>query len=349
MASVLSALSVVGLLSSGNSRVWAFWQILAAAAFVPAGLASALVRGLLLGRQEILISNVVLRRGKYAYTVALLVLWAAGFLSVTTAVVLTTLGQLVGVGVGIRRLRSLGLARPHWSYAVWWELAKRGAIYAAALFAINTNYRIGMVVMERAGYLNDLGQYTVAAQLAEVLWQLPTAFGFVLFAHAASAFGKEAKRVERNVARSTRVSITLVSLGSIILAAISPWVVPLVFGREFATTSQMIWGLLPGIIAFTTFKVINTYFAGSGAPMIALLLMAPTLVVNFMLASVLVNVLGGVGVAYAASISYIVAAIAFVWAFQRRTGLRWTEIVLPRRTDVVELRKSLYERLGSRR
>src|SRR5690554_5440312 len=54
LAAVLSAAAMVGLLWFGSEKQWTLWQVAAAAAFVPTGLASALVRGLLLGRQEIL-------------------------------------------------------------------------------------------------------------------------------------------------------------------------------------------------------------------------------------------------------------------------------------------------------
>lgn len=345
LAAVLSAAAMVGLLWFGSEQQWTLWQVAAAAAFVPTGLASALVRGLLLGRQEILVANLVLRRGKYAFTILLLGLWAVGLLDITTAVVITVLGQLAGVGVGLRKLRAIGLQGPRWSLVTWWELAKRGAIYAAALFAITTNYRVGMIVMERAQLFGELGEFTVAAQLAEVLWQLPTAFGFVLFAHAASAQGEEAKKVEQNVARSTRISIALVSLGAVALAVVAPWIVPLVFGAEFTRTPAMMLGLLPGIIAFTTFKVINTYFAGIGSPRTALLLMTPTLVVNFLLASMFVERLGGIGIAYAASISYVLAAFLFVAAFQRRTGIAWMDVLIPRPKDMKELVNGVTKRL----
>lgn len=346
LAAALSAVSIFGLLWFGSDQEWTLWQVIVAAAFVPTGLASAMVRGLLLGRQEILVANLVLRRGKYAFTILLLGLWAIGLLDITSAVVVTVLGQLAGVGVGLRKLKEIGLQGPRWSVSTWWELAKRGAIYAAALFAITTNYRVGMIVMERAQLFAELGEFTVAAQLAEVLWQLPTAFGFVLFAHAASARGEEARRVERNVARSTRISIALVTMAAIGLAIFGPWIVPLVFGAEFARTPQMMLGLLPGIIAFTTFKVINTYFAGIGSPRTALLLMTPTLVINFLLSSWWVESLGGIGIAYAASVSYAVAAVLFVTAFQRRTGISWMDVVVPRPKDVRELLGKFRGRLG---
>lgn len=344
LASGLSALATVGLLSVGSGQAWSTWQILAAAAYVPAGLASALVRGLLLGRQEIVIANLVLRRGKYAFTALLLLLWAVGALNITTALVISSLGQLAGVGVGLRKLRSLGVESPTWSLTVWWQLAQRGATYAAALFAITSNYRIGMIVMERAQLLGDLGEYTVAAQLAEVLWQLPTAFGFVLFAHAAAAQGEAARVLEQNVARSTRISILLVGIGAVALAVVAPWVIPVVFGAEFVRAPAMMLGLLPGVIAFTTFKVINNYFAGIGSPRTALLLMVPTLLVNYALASAFVESLGGIGIAYAASISYVVAAVAFVWAFQRRSGIAWIDVVIPKRTDIANLVKAVNKR-----
>lgn len=346
LAAFLSALAVVGLLTFGSGQTWSFWQLAAAAAFVPTGLASALVRGLLLGKQEILVANLILRRAKYAYTILLLALWAFGLLDITMTVVITVLGQIAGVGIGIRKLAAIGLAGPRWSLGTWWVLAKRGAIYAAALFAITTNYRIGMVVMERAQAFTSLGEFTIATQLAEVLWQLPSAFGFVLFAHAASAKGETAKRVERTVAQSTRLSIAIVALGALVLGVASPWVVPLVFGAEFAQTPAMIMGLLPGIVAFTTYKVINMYFAGIGQPRTALLLMVPTLIVNFVLASLFVGTMGGIGIAYAASISYIVAAVLFVAAFQRKTGIGWSEVLLARPKDIQVLAQRVAKRLG---
>lgn len=218
---------------------------------------------------------------------------------------------------------------------------KIGVIYAVALFLIDMNYRVGMVALERSGSISELGMYTVATQLAEVLWQLPTAFGFVLFAHTAAANDANLVHIERRVAESTRISLALVTGAAVILAILAPWLVPVLFGADFASTAGVIVALLPGVVAFTAFKVINTYFAGRGSPGTAIVLMAPTVVLNFILAGVLVPRYGATGAAVSASISYFVAAVAFVLTFRRASRQSIAATLVLQREDFLSLAKRL--------
>lgn len=349
LASTVSLATVVALLAWASPTDWPLLWVVLAAAQVPVKLANAMGRGLLLGRQEVRIANQVERRARLGYAVALVALFGLGALTVPSALAAGVVGQLVGLGVVLRRLRALGLAEAAWVPAVWWAMARRGSVYALGLFVIQLNYRLDVLLLERLSEAAVIGAYAVATQLVELLWQLPAAFGLVLFARSAERHDEqEGQDVIDEVARSTRVSLVLVAVAAIGVVVVAPWVVPWAFGREFAAAVPMLLALLPGVVALTTFKVINAFFAGGGRPSVAIFVLLPAALLNVALNLWWIPAYGGVGAAAASSVSYTLAGAAFVYVFVRRTGRPVRQVVWPLRADVELVRERLARRLGSR-
>lgn len=342
LASTVSLVTVIALLAWASPTDWPLLWVLLAAAQVPVKLANAMGRGLLLGRQEVRIANLVERRARLGYAVVLVALFAVGTLTVPSALAAGVVGQAVGLGVVLRRLKALGLAEAAWVPAVWWAMARRGSVYALGLFVIQLNYRLDVLLLERLSEATVIGAYAVATQLVEVLWQLPAAFGLVLFARSAERHDERGGLdVIDDVARSTRVSLVLVALASVGVAFVAPWAVPWVFGREFAAAVPMILALLPGVVALTTFKVINAFFAGGGRPSVAVFVLLPAAIVNVALNLWWIPAYGGVGAAAASSVTYALAGAVFVYVFVRRTGRPVRQVVWPVRADYELVRQRL--------
>lgn len=348
LASTLSVMTVAALLTWVSPTTWTGLLVALAAGQVPVRLANSMMRGLLLGRQEVGVANLVERRARLGYAVVLVVLYVAGGLTVTTALAAGVVGQLAGLGVALRRLRALGVAAPVWVASVWVGMARRGAVFALGLFVIQLNYRLDVVLLERLTDAVTVGRYAVATQLGELLWQLPAAFGLVVFSRAAASDAAGDRTIVGEVARATRVSLTLVSLGALGMAALAPWVVPWVFGEAFTGSVPMLWALLPGVVALTSFKVLNALIAGRGAPRVAIFVMAPAVLVNVLLNLWWIPSFGGIGAASASSVSYALAGVAFAVYFAGTSGVAWSRMLVPTRQDAIDVGSLLARRSKGR-
>lgn len=339
VASTVSMAVVASLLTWISPSDWLGLWIVLAAAQVPVRLANALVRGLLLGRQAVGTANAIERRSRFGYSLVLVLLFAVDGLTVTTALAAGVVGHLAGLGLAWRRLQGLEMAAPRWVASVWRAMLKRGTVFAVGLFVLQLNYRLDVILLERLSDTATIGRYAVATQLAELLWQLPAAFGLVIFSRAAASEAAGDRAMVDQVAQATRVSLALVAAAAIAAAVLAPVAVPRVFGSAFGESVPMLWALLPGVVALTTFKVINAFVAGGGAPRIAIGVMLPAVILNVVLNVWWIPMAGGVGAAFASSVSYLLAGAAFVVYFAITHRLPWTRLVFVNRDDLGQLVK----------
>ncbi len=72
-----------------------------------------------------------------------------------------------------------------------------------------------------------------------------------------------------DVARIIRISFLLALLGAIILFFIAPFIIPLLYGKAFIPSIEIVQMILPGILLFIVFRILNSRLAGMGKPEIA--------------------------------------------------------------------------------
>ena len=142
----------------------------------------------------------------------------------------------------------------------------------------------------------------MAIRLSELIWVFPNAVGKTLFNRIASS-----KSDEERLALTGQVHRTLlcmsVPLGAF-AAASGYWIIPWLLGEKFASASTLLAVLIPGTVAFISFKVVTKYFGASGSPGLVSLAQA----IGFLFAIVAYGVgvlsFGAFGAAVACSLTY---------------------------------------------
>lgn len=174
-----------------------------------------------------------------------------------------------------------------------------------------------------------LGVYSVAVALAEVVLRVPRELGLILF----PVFASESLRKGQAASFLRRMNvialITAVGLG---LAA--EHLILVLFGSEFREASAVFRWLLPGTIAWSTIQVTWSRVSAGGRPGLGSPIFGAAALINAGLNIVLLPRIGVVGAAYAATVSYLLAATVFLILFCRREGCGLREVVLIRREDV---------------
>ncbi|MFO0703093.1 MAG: flippase [Candidatus Andersenbacteria bacterium] len=196
------------------------------------------------------------------------------------------------------------------------------------------NYRVDMLMLSAFMGATAVGAYSIGVNFAETLWYVPTSIGTVLFPHVANSTLEVANVT---TARASRQTFLLMTLASGAVAAAAPWLVPKLFGTQFASSVVALWWLLPGVLIFSIAKIIGNDFAGRGYVVVNGMVSAAALVLNVTLNLFLIPRYGIVGASISSTISYTVATVLLVSLFAREAKVRWWHLVWPNRQDVKEL------------
>ena len=308
--------------------------IVLALANIPLSLAITFSQGILLGKEQI---------GKFS-TVS----WLAQFFRLFGILFFV---WLLGWGVAGEMVGSLVTGAAMVVYIFWLvarytalsfrfipslikELLSLGFTYAFALFIISLNYKVDIVILERLVAPDDIGQYTLGVNLAELLWQLPAALGVVVFSRSANAKdAKDAKVFTQSVVKLLRVTFIVAVVGAVGLGLVANFFIPFVYGEAFRPSVGVLRLLLPGIVAFSLFKVINVDLAGRGRPMLSLIAVGPAVLLNIVLNFVLVPRYNISGAAIASTISYTVAVITYVWVYAKVVEIPLGEVLSYKKSD----------------
>lgn len=300
---------------------------------IPLLLSNVFAGGIFLGKEQILRANII-NAGPSLLTLVFTVLfvWILDF-SVLGAFAAIGLANLVMVYyvyyVHSRDYR----VRITWKYheETIKSLVKLGIVNAIAIFIMQMNYRMDVLMLKKLSTLEQTGYYSLAMQIAEQLWHIPIAIEMIILSRSANT--TDDQFVHKTVASIFRISLITGLAGGIFIFFISPWIVPLIFGTAFVQSVPMIQIVLPGILIMVGFRILNSRLTGMGKPQVAIYTFLPALVINFAANLVLIPRYGGTGAAWATNISYFMGSVAYLIVYSRITGMPVTEIFRYRRSD----------------
>jgi O-antigen/teichoic acid export membrane protein len=220
-----------------------------------------------------------------------------------------------------------------WKYheGIMKSMIKLGLVNAIAIFIMQLNYRLDILMLKKLSTLEEVGFYSLAMQIAEQLWHIPYAIEMIVLSRSANS--QDDKFIHRTVASIFRVSLLIGLVGGISIFFVAPWLVPVIFGADFTHSVPMIQTVLPGILILVGFRILNSRLTGMGKPQIAIYTFTPALIINFILNLYLIPKYGGVGAAWSTNISYAAGSLIFVILYSRLVHMPVREIFRYRRSD----------------
>jgi len=193
-----------------------------------------------------------------------------------------------------------------------WELLRYGIRSYWGSLSWMANARLDQLIMSAFVDLGQLGLYAVAVSYSTVLFPLSGAFAMVLFPRVAGERGKVA---ERSIRRALRANLLVSSTGALLLALVSPLLLPLLFGIEFRDAVLPAIILLIAIVILGFNYVLSDGLRGLGYPgttSIAELAGAMTTVIGLVL---FLPLLGIYGAAVVSVLSYAIVALVLYLSF----------------------------------
>lgn len=215
-----------------------------------------------------------------------------------------------------------------------------GSLYALALLITRLNHKIDILLLKRLSTLAEVGYYSLGVSLAEIIWQVPMAASLVLMTRSAKE--TDQKSVSRQISSTLRISLILVIAAAIVLYAIAPQLVQILFGDRYTPSIPVIRTILPGILFYVILLIINSQFIGTGKPQLTLIALLPALIINIVLNIILIPEYKGVGAAMATNISYFVASLVLVFIYSRTFKISLSEIFTYRKSDFRFLKKNRF-------
>lgn len=299
---------------------------------IPAELTINYFTGILIGKQQISKFNQIKYLVPIINFVLIIFLVLFGNLYILGAVLATLIAQ---IGLAIYALLSINR---EYSLKICYvpkiikKMVSLGSIYALSLFILNLNYKVDIIILERLSNVTEIGQYTIGVGFAELLWQLPAAFGVVIFSYSANA--KDSNKFSQDIAKMIRIIFPIVLVGSVFLYFISGYIIPFLYGEEYIPSVKMLKILLPGIVMMSFFKIINMDLAGRGKPDITIKIFLPAVLINILLNIILIPDFGGIGAAFASTISYTIASTCILCYYIKITQLTLNHIFVCKKSDL---------------
>jgi len=239
------------------------------------------------------------------------VVWAAG--GVAAAV-------LVGRYAELRLKPNLELLRVGFRYST-----KAYLITLLAFVALRGN----IFLLRREFGPADLGLYSIAVQIADVLTILPQAVGMILLPHLVR---DASARWERTLRAALWVAAIMVVI-CVLTALFAGPVIDLLYGENFAPSTRVLQIMLPSVFSLAVAGVLSQYLAAIGLPRPLLGVWIGGVALILALSFALIPEHGAAGAAAALSIgnTCVLAAIAVTAFAYRRAKPRG-----PRALDEVE-------------
>jgi antigen flippase len=288
--------------------------LLAAGLAVPS-LFFLIVANVIAGMERFVAFNSVESGSRALAVVAILV---AGVLSVgangfvLAAIVAWSVAAVISGGVALRGMRMrLGFDLKLFSLGLRYSTK----IYVVTLFGFVV-LRSNVFLLRREFGPAEVGLYSIAAQMADVLLIVPNAISFVLFPRLVRATHSRWQSTFR-AGVTTAVSMTLLCGLAALLAG--P-IIRLLYGPEFAPAAAVLRLMLPGIVCLGVGSVLSAYLTSRRVPRLVVAIWFGAALLAIGLSFALVPEHAGAGAATALSLTYgALLAALFLAAIRERS------------------------------
>jgi O-antigen/teichoic acid export membrane protein len=189
------------------------------------------------------------------------------------------------------------------------------------------NYRATLFLLERQGGLAEAGVYSVALQVAELLWLLSSAVTVSAY-HRIGA--PDAAQAAATTLRAVRFNLGATLAAAPLLYLAADWALPRVLGPAYAAALQPLALLLPGIAGYAAASSLSAYYTHHlGRPQWSAGIAGLSLGLTLLIAAWSIPRFGAAGAALATSLAYTLAIAVALRAFLRDAGLGWGALLRP--------------------
>ena len=193
-------------------------------------------------------------------------------------------------------------------------LYKFGAASFLANISVLLLFKVDIFMIQSELGYHQLGIYSAAVTIAEMVLLFPTVVGTALFAHLPNL--DFSARI--SLVRKTLLGVSVLSALALVVLFISgQMILNILFGKSFSGSIQPLLYLLPGLFFMSLNYCFANYFSGVGMPKITGYMFSFGVLTNVLLNFYLIPKYGIAGAAVASSLAYLQVLLSFLWALKR--------------------------------
>lgn len=240
---------------------------------------------------------------------ALLALCAALSLQASQFLIATAIAALLSVAGILWQLLSKEKVAPRFDLSLFRAGFKYSARAYVALLLGFLLQRTAVTVLAMGASPREVGYFSIAAQIADVLAIVPTTIGMVLF----PALLKRATGTWETTRQALVGTVALMTVICAVTAALGGFLIPWLFGADFAPSHRVLLYLLPGTLFLSVVTVLSQYLVTDGFPVRLLLTWCAGLALSVVLGITLVGTYASIGAAAAQSIGLGFVCVGLAW------------------------------------
>jgi O-antigen/teichoic acid export membrane protein len=252
--------------------------------------------------------------------IAIAVLWRLRRLTLDNALIVLAATMLLQLVWAYGYCRRTGLAPGRARVALVRPLLAYGVAQIAAEAPGTLNVQLDQLVLSQTVPAADLGRYAIAVSISLLPVPLVTAIGNVAFPRLAAQ--REMTGVTRQFQRlSLLAGASLAAAMLVPTAAVSYWLVPLVFGAAYRGAVPLLWILTPGSVFLASGLVAGDLLRGRHQPGVVAWAQGIAAIFTVALLLALLPLVGVYAAAIATTVSYGVALAVMLHRLSRRPRL----------------------------
>lgn len=194
------------------------------------------------------------------------------------------------------------------------------------------NQRLDMIMVSFFLPLSDVGIYSVATALSEVLLQLPGSVTTLLFPRVASTTDEDSNDFTPRIFRSMVLIMIVMAL---VLALLGKVIITFFFGGAFEAGIVPLYIMLPGVACVGASTILGNDLSARGRLEIHSYISGVGLATDIALNILFIPRFGLIGAALGSSLSYVLITIVLVIAFKRVTKVPFRSLFIPRKGDFI--------------
>jgi len=200
------------------------------------------------------------------------------------------------------------------------------------------SYRMDFWIVEYFNGNRDLGLYSLAVNLAQMLWLLPQAISTILLSYSGA---ETAEKGIQNTNTLSRIAMALILCATIVLLFSIDVIIRLFYGSAFIESAFLFKILLLGIAPFSVTTILASYFAGTGYMRVNLYCSMTGFIVCLILDLILIPKLGITGAAIATVVAYFASTGFIVFVYLKRNKVRLYDFIIIKKEDIGLLKSKL--------
>ena len=212
-------------------------------------------------------------------------------------------------------------------------------IYGLKIFLSNlfltSVFRVDTFFLSKLVKTSELGLYSVAVNVGELLLLLPSAIGVAFFPYLS---GLSKQKQTESMCSAGRLCFLIGFFGIIGLSIFGYPFILIFFGKSFAKSYIPLLILLPGLMMMTINYSYTNYFSSIGKPLWVAYSFLVGLIVNVILNLWLIPIYGINGAALSSSITYTLITCIFIIKIKQLNMLSLKDFVFPKFSDFLYIK-----------